>query len=292
VSHTRDRRAQATLSLPLYEQLQVAIGAIRAHMGKRQPTVGLVLGSGLGSFAEQLRAPATIDYGDIPHFPVSAVEGHAGRLVIGELAGVGVIAMQGRVHFYEGHDLVKVTFPIRSLILLGAKTLVITNAAGGVNPDLTPGDLVLISDHISLFPEGPLRGANDIRLGPRFPDMTHAYAPALRALAERVAKQLHIPVREGVYAGLPGPSYETPAEIRMLRALGADLCGMSTVPEVVVANHMGARVLGISCVTNMAAGITGQKLTHAEVTETANRVRGTFARLLAGVIAVLAKEKA
>jgi purine-nucleoside phosphorylase len=196
------------------------------------------------------------------------------------------------VHFYEGHDLVKVTFPTRVLVMLGCKTLVITNAAGAVNPDFAPGDLALITDHINLFPESPLRGANDSRLGPRFPDMTHAYAPALRELALKAARSQRITVREGVYAALPGPSYETPAEIRMLRGMGADLCGMSTVPETIVANHMGARVLGISCVTNMAAGISGQKLSHAEVTDVANRVRGTFARLLVGVLGALAKEKA
>jgi purine-nucleoside phosphorylase len=285
----RDRTGQTTLTLPLYEQLQVSVAAIRATIGSRRPTVGLVLGSGLGGFADQLRAPMAIDYGDVPHFPVSSIEGHAGRLVIGDMGGVTVCAMQGRVHFYEGHDLVKVTYPIRTLILLGVKTLIVTNAAGGVNPDLSPGDLALITDHISLFPEGPLRGANDRRLGPRFPDMTQAYTPELRSLAVRVAAELGIALRAGVYAGLPGPSYETPAEIRMLRVIGADLCGMSTVPEVIVANHMGARVLGISCVTNMAAGITGKKLSHDEVTETAERVKGTFARLLAGILGALGK---
>jgi purine-nucleoside phosphorylase len=198
--------------------------------------------------------------------------------------------MQGRVHFYEGHDLVRVTYPIRTLILLGARTLVITNAAGGVNPDLTPGELVLIADHINLMPEGPLRGGHDKRLGPRFPDMTRAYAPELRDLARRVGLGLGMSLREGVYAGLPGPSYETPAEVRMLRILGADLVGMSTVPETVVANHQGARVLGISCVTNLAAGITGQKLTHDEVTETAARVRERFAALLSGIIETLGKD--
>jgi purine-nucleoside phosphorylase len=277
--------------MPLYEQVQVAVATVRGRILKKQPTLGLVLGSGLGAFAETLKSPTFVDYGDIPHFPVSGVEGHAGRLVVGEMAGVTVAAMQGRVHFYEGHDLVKVTFPIRVLILLGAKTLVITNAAGAVNPTFEPGDLAIITDHINLFPEGALRGANDARLGPRFPDMTQAYAPQLRALAGKVGKQLGISLRQGVYAGLPGPSYETPAEIRMLRTMGADLCGMSTVPEVVVARHMAARVLGISCVTNMAAGITGKALSHDEVTETANRVRETFTKLLNGIITALGKER-
>ncbi len=287
---TRDRGAQATLSLPLFEQLQVSVSAIRAHIGKRRPTVGLVLGSGLGSFAEQLLRPAVLDYHDVPHFPISAVEGHAGKLVVGEVAGVGVAAMQGRVHYYEGHDLIKVTFPVRTLVLLGCNTIIITNAAGGINTAYAAGDLVAITDHLNFFPESPLRGAVDQRLGPRFPDMTRAYAPELRAIAQRVAAEIKVPLKEGVYAGLPGPAYETPAEVRMLRTLGADMAGMSTVPEVIVANQQGARVLGISCVTNLAAGITGAALSHQEVTETAARVRGTFARLLAGILAALGRQ--
>jgi purine-nucleoside phosphorylase len=290
LSPTRRRDGQSTLTLPLYEQLHVTVSTIRAHIGSARPTLGLVLGSGLGSFANELRNAQVLEYSDIPHFPVSAVEGHAGRLVVGDLHGVTVAAMQGRVHFYEGHDLVKVTYPIRSLILLGAKTLVVTNAAGGVNPELTPGELVLIADHLNFFPEGPLRGGHDERLGPRFPDMTRAYAPELRELARRAGASLGMKLREGVYAGLAGPSYETPAEVRMLRTLGADLVGMSTVPEVVVANHQGARVLGISCVTNLAAGITGQRLTHDEVTETAARVRKRFAELLSAIIATMGRE--
>lgn len=291
MSPTRSRTGTSTLSLPLYEQLQVTVRTIQSQLGSRHPTLGMVLGSGLGDFAETLKHSVTIDYRDIPHFPVSGVEGHAGRLVVGELSGVTIAAMQGRVHFYEGHDLVKVTYPIRSLILLGAKNLIITNAAGGVNTDYRAGDLVLISDHLNLFPEGPLRGGHDDRLGPRFPDMTHAYAPELREVAKRAAAKLGIKLKEGVYAGLPGPSYETPAEVRMLRTLGADLVGMSTVPEVVVANHQGAKVLGISCVTNQAAGITGHKLTHHEVTETAARVKKTFAALLTGIVAGLGTAK-
>lgn len=280
-------RAGQPISLPLYDQVHVASTVIRGLVDDRAPTVGLILGSGLGAFADTLKNAAAIDYSDIPHFPTSSVEGHAGRLVVGEHAGLTVAAMQGRAHFYEGHDLAKVTFPVRALIALGCKTLIITNAAGGINAALTPGELVLLADHLNLFPEGPLRGMNDSRLGPRFPDMTHAYAPELRELARTVGAKLGLTLRDGVYAGLPGPSYETPAEIRMLRAMGADLCGMSTVPEVIVANHQGARVLGISCVTNLAAGITGQKLSHDEVTETAARVRTTFTRLLAGILEAL-----
>lgn len=277
-----------TDDLPLYDRIQLAVKAIRDRIGDRAPQVGFVLGSGLGGWADRLEDAVAIDYGELPGFAVSKVVGHAGRLVVGRSGGVTCAAMQGRVHFYEGHDLKRVTFPIRTLVALGCRTLVITNAAGGVNAALSPGDLVLISDHLNLFPEGPLRGENDTRLGPRFPDMTRAYPPELRELARRAGRAIGLELRQGVYAGLPGPTYETPAEIRMLRTLGADLCGMSTVPEVIVANHQGAGVIGISCVTNMAAGITGAKLSHDEVTETAARVRATFTALLDRVVVELA----
>ncbi|HKA88118.1 MAG TPA: purine-nucleoside phosphorylase [Haliangiales bacterium] len=278
-----NRRTLTTLSVPLYEQLHVAVAAIRA-IDPRPPTLGIVLGSGLGGFADRLARRTAIDYGDIPHFPVSAVLGHAGKLVLGELHGKTIAAMQGRAHAYEGHDLGKVTFPIRTLVLLGCETLILTNAAGGVNPKYIPGELVVLSDHINMLADSPLRGAHDERLGPRFPDMTHAYASELRELAKAAGKAIGLTLREGVYAAMPGPQYETPAEVRMLRVMGADLTGMSTVPETIVANHMGARVLGISCVTNMAAGITGAKLSHDEVTETARRARSTFERLLDEII--------
>jgi purine-nucleoside phosphorylase len=281
---------RATMALPLYDRLKLAAAVLRSATGGRTPTVGLVLGSGLGAFAERLENSVTLDYGDIPHFPVSGIVGHAGKLVIGERFGMTCAAMQGRAHFYEGHDLKTVTFPIRTLILLGCHTLLITNAAGGVNPELAPGELMLIKDHLNLFPESPLRGESDERLGPRFPDMTQAYTPELRELGRAVGHRMGLDLREGVYAGLPGPSYETPAEVRMLRILGADACGMSTVPEVIVANHQGARVLGISCITNMAAGITGQKLSHTEVTETATRVRVTFTMLLDHILEELSGE--
>jgi purine-nucleoside phosphorylase len=271
--------------MSLFQELDDAVVAIRARIGDRAPTVGLVLGSGLGDYAEQLTDAVAIDYRDIPHFPVSTVHGHAGRLVVGNIGKVTCAAMQGRVHFYEGHDMRRVTFPTRALVMLGCKTLILTNAAGGINTAYVPGDLVALTDHINLLPEGPLRGVNDDRLGPRFPDMTNAYDRELRALAKRVSPEL----KDGVYAALPGPSYETPAEIRYLRAIGADLCGMSTVPETIVARHMGARVLGISCVTNLAAGITGAALSHDEVTETAARVKGTFTRLLGGILAELGR---
>lgn len=275
-------------ALPLYERLQQAADAIRARIGSRRPTVGLILGSGLGGFAERLDDSIAIDYHEIPHFPVSTVVGHAGRLVVGSLGGVQCVAMQGRSHFYEGHSAQHVSFPARALITLGARTLIITNAAGGVNESFEPGTLMLIRDHLNLLPESPLRGVNDERLGPRFPDMTQAYATELRELARAAATELNVELAEGVYASLPGPTYETPAEVRMLRTLGADATGMSTVPEVIVANHMGARVLGISCITNKAAGITDQPLSHDEVTETAARVRVTFEALLEGIVKRLA----
>jgi purine-nucleoside phosphorylase len=271
----------------LYERVQAAAAAVRAKVGK-PPQVGLILGSGLGAFADQLANPTRIDYGDIPGFPRSHVQGHAGRLVIGETQGVRCVAMQGRVHMYEGHSAETVSFPARVLVALGAKILIITNAAGGLNPSWAPGTLMLIKDHIDMLRDHALRGPNDDRLGPRFPDMTHAYAPELRALVLEAAGAAGITLQQGVYVAMPGPAYETPAEVRMLQTLGADATGMSTVPEVVVARHMGARVIGISCITNQAAGISGQELSHAGVTETANRVRATFERLLDTILATLA----
>jgi len=274
----------------LFEQLQAAADMVRARAAfpaDRAPQVGLILGSGLGGYADGLTGATAIDFGDIPHVPRSQVEGHAGRLVIGERAGARCVAMQGRVHMYEGHSAQAVAFPARVLIALGARVLVITNAAGGVNPAWPPGTLMLIRDHIDLLRDHALRGPNDDRLGPRFPDMTTAYARELRDLARGAAASAGIALAEGVYAAMPGPTYETPAEIRMLQRFGADAVGMSTVPEVCVARHMGARVIGISCITNQAAGITGEALSHDEVTQTAARVRTTFEALLDGVIAAL-----
>jgi purine-nucleoside phosphorylase len=274
----------------LYERVTTAADAVRARLGGRGPQVGLILGSGLGGWADRLEDAVRIDYADIPGFPRSHVVGHAGRLVIGRAPGGGptCVAMQGRVHLYEGHSAATVAFPARVLVALGARVLVVTNAAGGLNAAWDPGTLMLIADHLDMLRDHPLRGPNDDRLGPRFPDMTHAYAPALRALVREVAAAQGLALQEGVYVAMPGPCYETPAEVRMLRALGADATGMSTVPEVVVANHMGARVIGISCITNKAAGITGEPLSHDEVTETAARVRRQFEGLLDGVVAALA----
>lgn len=276
----------------LYAQLNEASAFLHDRLEGRVPRVGLILGSGLGPYADRLERPLAIDYNDIPHFPASTVPGHAGRLVVGEHAGLTCVAMQGRVHMYEGHPAAAVAFPARTLIALGAQVLVITNAAGGLRPEWEPGTLMLISDHINLLPDHPLRGANDERLGPRFPDMTRAYDLALRQLARRASGRVGVPLEEGVYVASTGPTYETPAEVRMLHLLGADACGMSTVPEVIVANHMGARVLGISCITNKAAGITGEPLSHEEVTETAARVRERFQMLLDAILEDLAGELA
>lgn len=266
----------------LYDRLQAAAAHIRDRVAPRRPRIGLILGSGLGAYADTLEDAVAIDYGDIPGFPRSTIVGHAGKLVVGTRGGVTCAAMQGRVHFYEGHSAETVVFPARTLVALGADTLLITNAAGGLRHQ--PGTLMVLRDHLNLFPDHPLRGLNDERIGPRFPDMSEAYDAGLRAVAHRVAARLGVELAEGVYAGQSGPAYETPAEVRMLGALGADAAGMSTVPEVIAARHMGARVLGISCITNKAAGLSDQPLSHEEVTETAARVRATFIALLDGIL--------
>ncbi|SDC44185.1 purine-nucleoside phosphorylase [Melghirimyces thermohalophilus] len=265
------------------EQTERAAEAIRKKM-KQTPKIGLVLGSGLGVLAEEIANPVTIPYGEIPHFPVSTVQGHAGQLVIGDLESQPVVAMQGRFHFYEGYSMKEVTFPVRVMKALGVETLLVTNAAGGINTHFKAGDLMLIRDHLNLMFTNPLIGPNYQEWGERFPDMSEAYNPVYRRLANRVAEALDIPLKEGVYAGMTGPSYETPAEIRMLRRMGADAVGMSTVPEVLVARHAGIRVLGISCISNMAAGILPQPLSHDEVVETAERVKPRFIQLVKGIV--------
>lgn len=257
---------------------------------KLRPRIALVLGSGLGAFADELTDAARIPYGKIPGFPRSTAIGHAGRLVIGKVGDIPVAAMQGRVHLYEGYSAREVAFPMRVFGRIGVRAAVLTNAAGGINRDYNQGALVVIRDHINLQCANPLTGANDDRLGPRFPDMTEAYAKDYRKIALAEAQRLGIEIHEGVYAAVAGPSYETPAEIRYLRAIGADLVGMSTVPEVIAARHMGVRVLGISCVTNMAAGILDQPLSHAEVLETAERVKGRFIALLRALIPQIATD--
>ncbi len=241
-----------------------------------QPEIGLILGSGLGVLADEIENPLRIPYNEIPDFPVSTVEGHEGELVIGTLKGKNVITMKGRFHFYEGYSLEKVTFPVRVMKELGVKSLIVTNAAGGVNESFTPGDLMIINDHINNTGTNPLIGPNDPKQGVRFPDMSTAYSKRYIELAKSVAGKINIPLQEGVYVGNTGPSYETPAEIRMLRTIGGDAVGMSTVPEVIVARHSDIEVLGISCISNMAAGILDQPLTHDEVMETTEKVKANF----------------
>ncbi|MBM7661131.1 purine-nucleoside phosphorylase [Bacillus mesophilus] len=248
------------------------------------PTIGLILGSGLGVLADEIKNPVKIPYHEIPEFPISTVEGHAGQLVIGDLEGVQVVAMQGRFHFYEGYSLHKVTFPVRVMKELGVETVIVTNAAGGVNTSFKPGDLMIITDHINNMSQNPLIGKNESEYGVRFPDMSSAYCPELRKKAKEVASRLDITLQEGVYLGNTGPSYETPAEIKMIRALGADAVGMSTVPEVIIARHANLKVLGISCISNMAAGILDQPLTHDEVIETTAMAQASFLSLVKEVV--------
>jgi purine-nucleoside phosphorylase len=248
------------------------------------PDVAIVLGSGLGDFASGLQDATSMPYSTIPNWPKSAVIGHAGTLVIGRLRGKRVAALSGRAHFYEGHDMRTITFATRVLGVLGVPTLVLTNAAGGINLSFEPGTLMVIDDHINLMGSNPLIGANDERFGPRFPDMSEVYSAALRRTADASAQANGHAVTHGVYAALHGPSYETPAEIRYLRTIGADAVGMSTVPEAIVARHMGMNVLGISCITNMAAGVLPQPLVHDEVMEVARRVRARFSALLEGIV--------
>jgi len=270
-------------STGLYERAEHAARIIRSRTTET-PRVAIVLGSGLGGFADDFDEPVGIPYEEIPGFARSTAEGHAGRLVIGKIDQVPLVAMQGRVHFYEGYSLEQVTFPIRAFKLLGIKTLILTNAAGGVNVQLTQGALMVLSDHVNLMGDNPLRGPNDSRFGARFPDLTSAYSPELQEIAVEEAKALGIEIRRGIYAALAGPSYETPAEIHLLRSLGADAVGMSTVPEVIVARQMNIEVLGISCITNMAAGISDQPINHEEVMATGIRVRETFTQLLRRVV--------
>lgn len=266
-----------------YEQIQEAARFIREKT-PLEPEVGVVLGSGLGEFAETLEDKTVIPYEDIPHFKKVSVKGHKGRLVIGKTGGKPTAVMQGRYHYYEGHHIKEVVFPVRALCSLGIGKLLLTNAAGGINSMLEAGDLMILRDHINLMGVNPLMGDNDDRLGPRFPDMSHVYDEELRETIAENMRVLGMGVKNGVYAGLSGPSYETPAEIKMLAVLGADAVGMSTVPEAIVARHMGVKVAGISCVSNLAAGISKTPLSHEEVTITANRVKNLFIQLLTNTI--------
>lgn len=248
------------------------------------PQIGLILGSGLGVLADEIENPVIISYDEIPNFPVSTVEGHKGQLVIGQLQGKNVVAMQGRFHYYEGYAMQDTTFPVRVMKALGIETVFVTNAAGGANKEFKPGDLMIITDHINLGGYNPLIGPNDNRLGVRFPDMSTAYTPKYIEVARQFAKELEIDIKEGVYAFFTGPTYETPAEVRMARVLGADAVGMSTVPEVIVASHSNLEVVGISCITNMAAGILDQPLNHEEVIETTQKVKEQFLNLVKKIV--------
>jgi purine-nucleoside phosphorylase len=270
-------------STSTYERAEHAARTIRARINV-EPRVAIVLGSGLGGFADDFEDAVVIPYQDIPGFSRSTAEGHAGQLVVGKVDQVPVLAMQGRLHYYEGYSLEEVTFPIRAFHCLGIKTLVLTNAAGGINVQLTQGALMVISDHLNLMGANPLRGTNDERFGPRFPDMSTVYSPELQEIVVAEAREMEVEVRRGVYAALSGPSYETPSEIHLLRNYGADAVGMSTVPEAIVARHMGLEVLGISCITNMAAGIGDEPINHEEVMATGIRVRETFTMLLRRVV--------
>ena len=266
-----------------FEQVEAAAAFLRARC-TRLPETAIVLGSGLGDFADRPRQPLAFAYAEVPHWPQSSVVGHAGRLVIGDVAGRQVAVLSGRAHLYEGRPLAEVVFATRVMARLGVRRLLLTNAAGGINTVFAAGALMVIDDHINLLGTNPLIGDNDERFGPRFPDMTEVYSSRLRAIADEASRDAGVPVAHGVYVAVHGPSYETPAEIRYLRAIGADAVGMSTVPEAIVARHMGVEVLGISCITNMAAGVFPEPLRHEEVLETAARVRGAFISLLETIV--------
>ncbi len=267
-----------------YDQVREAADAVRSMIGARTPHTAIVLGSGLGDFAGTLGEAASLPFSSLPHWPLSRVVGHEGRLVVGMVAGKTIVALAGRCHLYEGHDAKTVTFATRVMGLLGVRTLILTNAAGGINTGFSQGALMVIDDHINLMGSNPLSGDNDDRLGPRFPDMSEVYSRRLRQLADESGTAINLSLPHGVYVGLLGPSYETPAEIRFLRAIGADAVGMSTVPEAIAARHMGMQVLGLSCITNMAAGVLPMPLDHNEVMETARNVRGQFIALLEAIV--------
>ena len=271
-----------TATMALFDRIQEATGVVR-RLAKLRPDVAIVLGTGLGGLAAEIEVEAAIPYGDIPGFPLSTVESHAGRLLLGRLGQRPVVAMQGRFHRYEGYDLAAVTFPVRVMQALGARVLFVSNACGGMNPLWSPGDLVLLSDHINLLGDNPLIGANDERLGPRFPDMSAPYDPELRALARATARELGITLREGVYVAVPGPNLETRSEYRMLRMMGADVVGMSTVPEVIVAAHAGMRTLGISIITDQCLPDALEPADIGRIIATANRAEPSLTRLIVGL---------
>ena len=269
-----------------YDRVRDAVDAIRSRV-REIPRIAIVLGSGLGDFAGTLNGGVSMPYEELPHWPASKIMGHEGRLVVGTKRDRTIAALAGRSHAYEGHDMATVTFAVRVLGVMGVKTLILTNAAGGINTGFAAGALMVIDDHINLTGTNPLVGPNDDRFGPRFPDMTNVYSPDLRKIADDAGRQLEMTLPHGIYVALLGPSYETPAEIKYLRTIGADAVGMSTVPEAIVARHMGIDVLGISCISNMAAGVLPKPLHHSEVLETTRRVRGQFIGLLEEIVARL-----
>lgn len=270
------------------ETIQEATTYIQSKISTN-PTIGLILGSGLGELADQIENPVKISYTDIPHFPTSTVAGHKGQLVMGTLEGQDVIAMQGRFHYYEGYSMEQVTFPVRVMKQLGVESMIVTNAAGGINKTFKPGDLMIITDHINQMGTNPLIGPNNDQLGVRFPDMSQIYDREYIEYAAGCAEEIGLHVKKGIYVGNTGPVYETPAEVNMLRTLGADAVGMSTVPEVTVAGHAGIRVLGVSCISNMAAGILDQPLSHEEVIETTEKVKETFLKFIKKIMRMLPK---
>lgn len=272
--------------MTLFEKLEEAVTFIKKIKNIR-PKVGVVLGSGLGAFVDQIEDKVTLAYDDIPHFKQTTVEGHEGRLILGRVGSVEVAVMQGRYHAYEGYNMDQVVFPVRLLARLGIDSIILTNASGGVNTSYSTGDLVMITDHINLSGHNPLVGPNIAKLGPRFPDMSYTYDPTLQEILLTQAKSLGINLKKGIYAGVLGPTYETPAEVRMIRTLGGDLVGMSTVPESIAANHLGLSVAGISCVTNMAAGIENVKLKHSDVKKQALKVMHKFSTLIVESIKVM-----
>lgn len=267
----------------IYKKIREAVEAIQART-KIQPEIGVILGSGLGPIAAQIQDAVTIPYTEIPHFHGTSIEGHAGKMIIGHFHGVPTVFLQGRFHLYEGYQMEEVAFPTRTICALGIKTVVLTNASGGINTRFRPGDIMVIEDHLNLMGDNPLKGPNLSELGPRFPDMTEAYSKDCISVINESAKELGIPLQHGVYVGLLGPTYETPAEVRMLRVLGGDAVGMSTVPETIAANHLGVRVCGLACITNLAAGMSPAKLTHQEVVDNSKASVGKLDLLLGKVV--------
>ncbi len=278
------------MTIPIYERAEEAARFINSKSGSRKPRVAVVLGSGLGGVADAVEEAVEIPYEEIPYFPVSTVEGHAGSLISGSLGGIDVLLMKGRFHFYEGYSMQEVTLPVRVFSMMGIQSLILTNAAGGAAKHLSPGTLMIINDHINLLGDNPLYGSNEDRFGPRFPDMTNIYTPAYIEIAKEAAREMDLKLAEGVYLALRGPSYETPAEVRMLTKLGGDALGMSTVPEAIVARHCGMKILAFSCITNFAAGMSDQEIHHGEVIDVGNKAGKQLADLIIRIVPRLLSE--